>query len=131
MKKLLDTPINIKKNNLKNLNNIKFDDNKSNTTNNSNNSNCTIKNNFYRNDFVKMDLDDKNQKIYFNTENNNSTTSYENDSNDKFNDYKTWDIQKRKTMEDNMDKFSNKNILPLNCGFRDISCIYFIRSFPA
>ena len=110
MKKLLDTPINTRKNNIKNLNNIKFDDNKSNMTNNTNNSNSTIKNNFYGNDFVKKDLVDKNQKIYFNTENNNSTTSYENDSNDKFNDYKTWDIQKRKTIEDNMDKFTYKSI---------------------
>ena len=107
MKNLLDSPIDIKRNYIINLNNTKIEDNKS---NNSDNTIATIKSGSSRKDFVKFDLGDKKQKIYYNTDNNSSTTSNENNFIDKSIDYKTWDIQKRKTIENkNIDEFINKN----------------------
>ena len=69
MKNLLDSPIDIKRNYIINLNNTKIEDNKS---NNSDNTIATIKSGPSRKSFVKFDLGDKKQKIYYNTDNNSS-----------------------------------------------------------
>ena len=108
MKNLLDSPIDIKRNYIINLNNTKIEDNKS---NNSDNTIVTIKSGSSRKSFVKFDLGDKKQKIYYNTDNNSSTTSNENNFIDKSDDFKTWDIQKRKSIENkNIEEFINKNL---------------------